>query len=124
VQGTAPFYGRKLGTNVDKSIERRNSRRFQITLPLSFRWADSVDHHDAGHSVNIGRGGMFVLAANSPPLGIEVEVECVVPASVLVPRPIRLRFVGRVRRVEVCYQLKGFAVAGRFLNESQPNLGF
>ena len=104
---------------MNASIDRRNSRRFQIALPLLLRWADSEDHVDAGHCVNISHGGMFVLAANSPPVGIEVEVELVLPASDFVPRPLRLRCVGRVTRAEICYGFKGFAVVGRFFNESK-----
>jgi hypothetical protein len=109
---------------VNESIERRNSRRFQIALPLLLRWADSENHVDAGHCVNISQGGIFVLAANSPPVGIEVEVDLVLPASDFVPRPVRLRCVGRVSRAEICYGFKGFAVAGRFFNESQGNVEF
>jgi hypothetical protein len=108
-----------LGTNVDYSIERRNSRRFQIALPLLLRWTDRAEHYDAGHCVNIGQGGMFVLAAKIPPVGIEVEVEFVLPAFGCVPRPTRLHCVGRVSRVEACYQLTGFAVAGQFVGELQ-----
>jgi hypothetical protein len=108
---------RKLGTNVDQSIERRNSRRFQIALPLLLRWTDSADHYHAGHCVNIGQGGMFVLAPKIPPVGMEVEVEFVLPAFGSVPRPTRLHCVGRVSRVEACYQLTGFAVAGHFVEE-------
>jgi hypothetical protein len=88
-------------------------------LPILLRWADSEDHVDAGHCVNISHGGMFVLVANSPLVGTEVEVDLVLPASNFVPRPMRLQCVGRVTRVEMCYGFKGFAVAGRFLNESK-----
>ena len=108
-----------LGTNVDRSIERRNSRRFQITLPLLLRWTDSVDHYDSGHSLNMGQGGMFVLAAKTPPVGAEVDVEFVLPAFGRMPRPIRLHCIGRVSRVETCYQVKGFAVAGQLIDELQ-----
>jgi hypothetical protein len=111
--------GRKLGTNVDRSIERRNSRRFQIALPLLLRWTGGGSHYDSGHCVNIGQGGMFVLAATTPPVGGEVEIEFVLPPFGSVPRPTRLHCVGRVSRVEVCYQLKGFAVAGQFVDECQ-----
>ena len=104
---------------MDDSIERRNSRRFQIALPLLLRWADSGSHYDSGHCVNIGHGGMFVLAATTPPVGGEVEIEFVLPPFGSVPRPTRLHCVGRVSRVEACYQLKGFAVAGRFVDECQ-----
>jgi hypothetical protein len=95
VEGEASFDSKKSGTNVNESIERRHSRRFQIALPSLLRWADSKDHVDIGHCVNISHSGMFVLAANCPPLGIEVEVELVLPASDFVPRPVRLRCVGR-----------------------------
>jgi hypothetical protein len=60
-----------------------------------------------------------VLAAKTPPVGIEVEVEFVLPAFGSVPRPTRLHCVGRVSRVEACYQLSGFAVAGQFVGEVQ-----
>jgi hypothetical protein len=105
---------KELGTNVNQSIERRKSRRFQIALPLLLRWNDSVDHYDAGHCVNIGQGGMFVLAPKMPPVGMEVELEFVLPAFGSVPRPTWFHCVGRVNRVETCYQLTGFAVAGEF----------
>ena len=70
------------------SIERRTSRRFQIVLPVLFRWADSVEHYDVGHCGNIGQGGMFILAAKCPPAGVEVEVEFALPAFDLVPHPV------------------------------------
>ncbi len=82
---------------------------------------DSGSHYDAGHCVNIGQGGMFVLAAKNPSVGIEVEVEFVLPAFGWVPRPARLHCVGRVSRVEMCCQLKGFAVTEQFVNELQTD---
>jgi len=108
---------RKLGTSVDQSIERRNSLRFQIALSLLLRWTDGANHYDTGHCVNIGQGGMFVLASRTPLVGVEVEVEFVLPAFGGVTRPTRLHCVGRVSRVEMCHQLKGFAIAGLFVNE-------
>jgi hypothetical protein len=104
--------------NVDHSIERRTSRRFQIALPVLFRWADSIEHYDVGHCGNIGQRGMFILSAKCPPAGAEVAIELALPAFDFVPRPVRLRCVGRVCRVETCYQLNGFAVAGEFVNDA------
>jgi hypothetical protein len=60
---------------------------------------------------------MFVLAATTPRLGIEVEIEFVLPAFGSVFRPTRLHCVGHVSRVEMCCQLRGFAVAGRFVGQ-------
>ena len=102
---------------MEHSIERRTSRRFQIVLPVLFRWADGVEHYDVGHCGNIGQGGIFILAAKCPPPGVEAKVEFALPAFDLVPHPVTLRCIGQVSRVEACYQLNGFAVAGRFVNE-------
>jgi hypothetical protein len=99
---------------VNISIDRRNSRRFQITLPMLFRWTDSLDHYNAGQCVNIGQGGMFVIAARFPSVGTTVEVEFVLPAFGSVSHPTRLKCVGQVSRVETCGQVKGFAVSGEF----------
>jgi hypothetical protein len=109
---------RNARTKVEHSIERRTSRRFQIVLPVLFRWADSVEHYDNGHSGNAGQGGMFILAAKCPPPGAEVAVEFALPAFDLVRHPVRLRCIGRVSRVEACLGLNGFAVAGHIVNET------
>jgi hypothetical protein len=98
---------------VPQSIERRTCRRFSLVLPVLFRWTDSTEHYDAGHCGNAGRGGMFILAASCPPVGMQVEIELNIPAFDLVPRQCQLRCTGRVMRVEPCYQLRGFAVGGR-----------
>jgi hypothetical protein len=64
---------------VDRSIERRNSRRFEIALPLC-----SLDRRQEPLRRWTLRkhwpGGMFIIAAKTPPVGIEVEVEFVLPA--------------------------------------------
>ena len=104
--------------DVEHSIERRTSRRFQIALPILFRWTNSIRHYDVGQCENIGGGGMFVLSKNCPPVGAEIEVEFAIPAFDLVPHAVKLRGVGRVCRVD----LTGFAIAGEFVNktETQP----
>jgi hypothetical protein len=103
---------------VDLSIERRTFRRFPLVLPVLYRWTDDVEHYehyDIGHCGNAGLGGMFILTAKCPPVGMRVDVELDIPAFALVPRPSRLRCSGRVIRVEACYQLHGFAVVGRIV---------
>jgi hypothetical protein len=110
------------GQEVDHSIDRRASRRFQISLPVLFRWVDSVRHYEVGQCENIGSGGMFVLAKRCPPLGSEIDVEFNTPAFDLVPHSVRVRGVGRVCRIETCYHLTGFAIAGKFVNEVETKL--
>ena len=98
---------------VSQPIERRTSRRFSLVLPVLFRWTDRTEHYDVGHCANAGLGGMFVLSANCPPVGKQVDIELNIPAFDLVPRRCQLRCTGRVTRVESRYRVRGFAVAGR-----------
>jgi hypothetical protein len=107
-----------LGLKFVNPIERRNSRRFPITLPVLFRWADGEEHYDVGHCGNIGSGGIFVFSTKCPPAGVEIDVELMLPAFDLVPHPVRLHCTGRVIRVEACYHLSGFAVAGQFEDDA------
>jgi hypothetical protein len=98
---------------VHRSIDRRAVRRFRFVVPVLFCWADGTEHYDVGRSGNVGLGGMFIFAPKCPPLGTQVELEFVIPAFDLVPRQVRFRCIGQVTRVETCYEVAGFAVAGR-----------
>jgi hypothetical protein len=105
---------RQLEIKVDRSIDRRAFCRFRLLVPVLFRWADSVEHYyDVGHSGNVGLGGMFTLTSKCPPVGTQVEMEFVIPAFDRITRQVRFRCKGQVTRVESCYGVAGFAVAGR-----------
>jgi hypothetical protein len=99
--------------NVHRSIDRRAFHRFRIVVPVLFRWADSAEHYDVGHSGNVGLGGMFILTSKCPPVGTEVEIDFTIPAFDRIPRQARFCCQGRVTRVESCYEVTGFAVVGR-----------
>jgi hypothetical protein len=98
---------------VDCPIDRRTFCRFRLLVPVLFRWADSVEHYDVGHSGNVGLGGMFTLTSKCPPVGMRVEMEFVIPAFDRIARQVRFRCEGQVTRVESCYGVAGFAVSGR-----------
>jgi hypothetical protein len=98
---------------VDRSIDRRAFRRFRFLVPVLFRWADSIEHYDVGRSGNVGMGGMFILTSKCPPVGTQVEMEFVIPAFDQISRQVRFLCKGLVTRVETCYEVAGFAVAGR-----------
>ena len=84
-----------------------------VSVPVLFRWADSAEHYDVGHSGNVGLGGMFILTSKCPPVGTEVEIDFAIPAFDRIPRQVRFCCKGRVTRVESCYEVAGFAVVGR-----------
>lgn len=69
--------------------------------------------------MNLSECGMLVLAKNGPPLGVEVEVDLIMPAFIRVPRPVPLHGVGRVCRIEECDQSDAFALAVRVVNARQ-----
>jgi hypothetical protein len=102
---------------VHSSIDRRAFRRFRLSLPVLFRWADSAEHYDVGTSGNVGLGGMFLFAAKCPPVGAQVEVDFTVPTFQDIPRQLRFCCKGQVIRLETCYEVAGFAVAGRIEGE-------
>jgi len=97
---------------VHRPIDRRTFIRFRISVPVLFRWADGTEHYDAGNSGNIGLGGMFIFASKCPPVGTQVEIEFAIPAFDRITRQLRFCFKGQVIRLETCYEVTGFAVAG------------
>jgi hypothetical protein len=98
---------------VDRSIDRRAFRRFRFLAPVLFRWADSAEHYDGGNCGNVGLGGMFIFTSKCPPVGSQVEIDFTIPAFDRIPRQLRFCCKGQVTRVETCYEVAGFAVAGR-----------
>jgi hypothetical protein len=107
---------------VPGSIDRRALRRFRFLVPVLFRWADSEEHYDVGKSGNVGLGGMFIFSSKCPPIGTQVEIEFTIPAFDRIKRQLRFCCKGQVTRVETCYEVAGFAVAG-LIEGGQPGDG-
>jgi len=98
-------------------VERRSRKRFALVLPVVFRWKDGIEHSAVGYCRNVGLGGVFIVTAECPPVDVEIQVEVVVPAFDPAPKEIFFRHTGRVNRVQVCDDLLGFAVGGKFEDE-------
>lgn len=98
----------------DPWIERRTRARYQLVFPVIFHWSDGTEHSAVGYCRNIGLGGAFIVSSNCPPVGVEVEVDVVVPASDPAPTEILFRHSGQTIRIQRCEDLLGFAVAGHF----------
>ncbi len=99
-------------------IERRSRNRFRLVLPVVFRWSDGTEHSAVGYCRNIGLRGVFIVTGDCPPVGIEIEIDVVVPAFDPEPSEIMFRHTGRVIRIQACENLLGFAVAGQFDDEN------
>ena len=95
-------------------IERRSRARFQLVFPVIFHWSDGSEHSAVGYCRNIGLGGVFIVTSDCPPVGVEIQVDVVVPATDPAPTEILFRHSGRAIRIQRCEDLLGFAVAGHF----------
>jgi hypothetical protein len=102
---------------VHTPIDRRAFRRFRLSLPVLFRWADGTEHYDVGNSGNVGLGGMFIFASKCPPVGTPIEIDFAIPTFHRMPHQLRFCSKGQVVRLETCYEVAGFAVAGRIEGE-------
>jgi hypothetical protein len=100
-----------------RPIELRTYRRFELVLPVLFRWFDDSEHSDVGYCRNIGLGGVFVQTTKSLPVGTSVTLEVVISNLDWIPGELLLHFTGQVIRVEAWERLSGFAAAGRFEDE-------
>ena len=98
-------------------FERRTRKRFRLVFPVIFHWSDGTEHSAMGYCRNIGLGGVFIVTSDCPPVGVEVEVDVVVPASDPAPTEILFRHTGRTIRIQACEDLLGFAVAGNFAQD-------
>ena len=99
------------------SIERRTRTRFQLVFPVIFHWSDGTEHCAVGYCRNIGLGGILIVSNSCPPLDTKVEIDVVLPAFDRAPSEILFRHTGRLVRTQVCDELLGFALAGRFDND-------
>ena len=96
--------------------ERRTSPRFEIELPVLFRWSGSVTEFQQGFSADASRNGIFVSAMQCPRPESVIDLVIFLPLSDSGADQSRLHFSGRVIRVQSRRQGKGsgFAVFGSF----------
>jgi hypothetical protein len=106
-----------LAAEHQRPFELRTHRRFELVLPVLFRWSDDSEHCDVGYCRNIGLGGVFVQTTRPPRVATSVRLEVVIGNLGWIPGELLLNFTGQVVRVETWERLSGFAAAGRFEDE-------
>jgi hypothetical protein len=96
----------------------RTALRYPVTGPAFFRWKDANGNQfeGAGNSRDVSKTGAFVLTADAPPVGADIEllISFVALRNAMTTEPVQL--VGRVLRVEQIAAGKGvggFAVLTR-----------
>jgi hypothetical protein len=97
--------------------KKRSCTRYRLILPVLFSWREDVQVQNGGFTRDIGVDGVFVIARVCPPVGAEVKLELVLPVPQEPKRELRLRYTGRVVRVDDADLSKGFALVGDFGDE-------
>jgi hypothetical protein len=105
--------------NAGPEADRRKTARYELRLPVIFRWPGQGENFGGGFTRNISLGGIFVVSNRCPPSGNEVAVEVMLPYFPQRTTELRLECTGRVNRLLVAGNVcNGFAVAGSFDEES------
>jgi hypothetical protein len=98
------------------AMQQRESVRFQIRLPVIFRWNDEQvgRQQNGGFTRDISTRGLFVYSPMPPPSGVTVELEVMLPPIEESGHGVRLQSEGRVLRIERKGEHIGFAATGTF----------
>lgn len=94
--------------------EERRSRRFQLQIPVLFKWSDQgVVRQGAGTTRDISAQGVFVNCNKHPPQGTPLVLEVLLPKLSGTGDGLRLKSEGWVVRTEYG-DVGGFAAVANF----------
>ena len=101
---------------IGDAMQRRESVRFHLRLPVIFRWNDEQGgrQQNGGFTRDICTGGLFVYSLIPPPSGVTVELEVMLPPLEESGHGVRLWSEGKVLRIERKSEHTGFAATGDF----------
>jgi hypothetical protein len=102
--------------SIGRTMQQRASVRFQLRLPVIFRWNDEQGgrQQNGGFTRDISTRGLFVYSPIPPPSGVTVELEVMLPPLEESGHGVRLQSEGRVLRIERKGEHTGFASTGNF----------
>lgn len=97
-------------------MQQRESVRFQLRLPVIFRWTDEQvgRQQNGGFTRDISTRGLFVYSSTPPPAGVTVDFEVMLPPLEKSGHGVRLQSEGMVLRIERRGEHTGFAATGDF----------
>ena len=104
---------------ISSAGERRESRRFRLSLAVVFSWRDEhgVIQSAEGWSSNISSEGIYIRTKTAPPLGRAVEMNVFLPQPAYNLRAAEIHATGEVTRVEQDprSEFLGFSVRNRMV---------
>jgi c-di-GMP-binding flagellar brake protein YcgR len=92
--------------------ERRTARRYDLTLPISIRFAaDKILARQEGRTRDISTRGLYFVIDHDLDAGSELDITLTLPAEITHGADVYVRAQGKVVRVE------------RRLEEGEPRMG-
>lgn len=85
---------------MEPGTDRREARRFTMTLPLRVRIPGDNSEEFAARTRDVSFRGLYFLADADLKLGSEIEFVLVLPGQVTLSSDVRIRCYGQVVRVE------------------------
>jgi hypothetical protein len=65
---------------LEAPVDRRRSDRFDLSVPVVYRWRDNQGSHEiGGFSRDISRGEVFVIHSVAPAEGTQIDLEVLLP---------------------------------------------
>jgi c-di-GMP-binding flagellar brake protein YcgR len=81
--------------------ERRNTRRYDLTLPISIRFtAETLTNRREGKTRDISTRGLYFVVTHDLSAGSDVDITLTLPAEVTKGSDVFVRAQGKVIRVE------------------------
>jgi PilZ domain len=81
--------------------ERRMAQRFRIKLPMTVRWTSGMAVGEAQtESRDVSSQGVYFFLPKQVADGSPVEIILTLPHEITLAGPVRVRCLGRVRRIE------------------------
>lgn len=102
-----------------KGQRRRTAVRYNLRLPVIFRWQDKTgEHTDGGFTRDVALDGVFIVSNACPPYGTDVRIEVLFPIPNGPSGQLRIQCNGKVTRIEGGSRCVGFGVHGQFEDDS------
>lgn len=94
---------------------RRAAVRYNLCLPVIFRWTDETGNHtEGGFTRDVALDGVFIASSKWPPIGSDVFIEVLFPSPHDGNGELRIECIGKVVRTENNFRCTGFGVQGQF----------
>lgn len=93
---------------------RRPAVRYNLQLPVVFRWSDGTEHAGAGFTTDVSLDGVHVVSYGCPPVGAEVHLEVLVPPLYPLSDELLIECCGKVNEISPESGRISFRVLGKF----------